>query len=136
MTIPKFLYDSRIYNLVSDLVSEGYVNYDEIPTAEKDNIVIKIIEVLGSDAYNLIIGHDDFDKTLNYFSNFLKTANHNDAYNLLYQMRKNAIDQYEYELNNLFIEIVENRKDDEVREKGLVPIICKQTGELSWGRQI
>lgn len=133
-TIPNFLMDKRIYNYVESLVLKGVDDFYELHEEERDQITILIIDVLGADAYNIIIGSDDLDKTLNSFKNFLQTASREDAVETLYQMRSNALDHYAYSISLLFSSI-KNKHDFETKsEKGLIPMTNAQTGELEWSR--
>lgn len=131
-SIPKYLYDERIHGYISDLISRGSTSFYDLHDHERDLLTTKIIDVLGTDAYSIIIGSDDFDKTLTYFSNFLKTANKEDAFNLLDQLRKNALDHYAYDLNNLFEEIMESNKTSRKMDAGLFPYMDSNTGEIEW----
>ena len=114
--IPKFMYDDRIYKCIDDMIDMSTESVGQLKEDDRDAIVTKIIDVLGTDAYQVIIGSDNFDKTLHHFSNFLKTANCEDAYKLLNRLRMNALDHYEYDIEQLFIEIVQQRQRD---KKGL-----------------
>lgn len=130
--IPDFLYDKRIYEYIKDLITYGATSYSSLFETEKDKIVTKIIDVLGSDADQLFFGGDNYDRLLANFSRFLKTADSMDAYDTLNQMRNNAQDQYEYELDMLFEEIKDSNECSRKRESGLSPHIDKINGELSW----
>lgn len=110
ITIPKFLYDKRIYNYLVELADFHLEDFHKIKELDKDNLVIRIIEVLGTDAYQVIIGAEDFDKTLKYFSRYLKSGNHHDAYDLVNELRKNSFEFYEPYLEELFNEILAERR--------------------------
>ena len=131
-SIPQFLYDKRIHSYLQSLIDEGAKSYESLDEYEKENLVIRIIQVLGTDAYQIIIGSDNFDKTLGYFSKFLQTAKSEDSYDLLDQMRKNAIEYYAYDLEQLFDEIVEQNDNSRKRDAGLHPVMDNQTGEIEW----
>jgi hypothetical protein len=107
-TIPHYLYEKPIYSYLETLIDNGLHVYD-LDEEEREDLVVRIIQVLGTDAYNVIIGSDDFDKTLNYFSKFLQTADPSDLYDLGCQMRDNALDHYNYDLEQLFNEILETK---------------------------
>lgn len=133
-TIPSFLYDNKIYSYIESLVLKGVDDFYDLHEEEKDHITILIIDVLGADAYNIIIGSDDLDKTLNCFKNFLQTASREDAVETLYQMRTNALDHYAYSISLLFASIKSKHEYETKNEKGLIPITNIQTGELEWSR--
>jgi hypothetical protein len=103
--IPQFLYDNRIVSIMDDAIEFGAVSFDKIKQDIRSSLAVAIIDVLGTDAYDLLIGSDNFDKTLKYFSAFLKTGKQEDAYDLLTQLRENSLDHYEFHLETLFNEI-------------------------------
>lgn len=109
-TIPSFLYDKRIYECLYTLAYD-HESYSDLDDEDKELLVVKIIDVLGTDAYQIIIGSDNFDKTLQYFSKFLQTGNSMDSYDLVVQMRENAVEHYAYDLEQLFNEIKSKQND-------------------------
>lgn len=109
-TIPKYLYEKPIYSLLESFIYEDNIgSYSSLEESDKEYLALRIIKVLGTDAYNIIIGSNNFDKTLHYFSKFLQTANPSDLYDLGCQMRSNALDHYDYDLEQLFNEILETK---------------------------
>lgn len=130
--IPQFFYDARIYDYINELVTFGATDFSSILDTERDNITIKIIDVLGADAYNILIGSDDFDKLLNNFKTFLKTANSESAYETLQTMRSNALDHYAVHIEDLMDEIKDSRRNTRRIEAGMKPMIDNQNGEITW----
>jgi hypothetical protein len=100
--IPRFLFNKEIITNINSLINIGYKSYSNLIDFDKEKIISQIINILGNDAYNLIIDSENFDKTLNYFKDFLLSESANDAFKLAKTMRKNAIEYYEDNLNDLF----------------------------------
>lgn len=94
---------SRILENAIDI--HGCHSFDQVKNQFRGELVSAIIELLGTDAYQLLIGSDNFDKTLKYFSNYINSGRQEDGYDLLTQMRECALDHYEYGLEKLFDEI-------------------------------
>jgi hypothetical protein len=109
--IPQFLLCKEIKDTVKNLINIGYDSYNQLLEFDKEKLTSKIIKILGTDSYNLIIDNDDFGKLLNHFSNFLISDSLNDAFKIAKTMRKNALEYYKDNLNDLF----EYLKEDEMR---------------------
>lgn len=105
--IPRFLLTDEIIDPIKIFIERGYKSFDKLIDFDKEKLITKIIKILGTDAYNLIIDSDNFDKTLHYFSEFLISESVNDAFKLAKTMRENAINYYADNLNDIFIYLLE-----------------------------
>ncbi len=110
-TIPSFLLDQRIVSYIQFLVGEDHKNFSQLDEYEQENIVCRIIDVLGNDSYTLLTNSDDFDKTINLFSKFLKSSTPQDSYELASQMRTNAVNCYSFDLDMLFEKVLDERRE-------------------------
>jgi len=106
-TIPKFLFEKPIYDLVEAFVADGATSYSKLNGLDKDDIVCAIRKVLGPDSYILLIYFDNFDNVMYSLCNFLKTANSEDAYYFMFDLRKGSHEVYAFDLDMLFDYVVE-----------------------------
>lgn len=106
-TIPKFLFEKPIYDLVEAFVADGATSYSKLSSLDKDDIVCAIRKVLGPDAYSLLIDFENFENVMNSYCSFLKTANSEDAYEFMCDLRKGSHEVYAFDLDMLFDYVVE-----------------------------
>lgn len=100
------LFYKEVYAVLETAIElHGCESFDQVKSQFKGDLVSAIIDGLGNDSYQLLIGSENFDKTLKYFSNYLKSGRKEDGFDLLTQMRESALDHYEYDLEKLFDEI-------------------------------
>lgn len=133
--IPKCFYDKKITSLINSYIQEGCGSYDELDDSEKENLTSECINILGDDAYTCIIEPQDFSKTIRQFSKYLKTADMDEAHELLNTMKKNAIEHYADYLNQMFLERIEEISYEYRKEKGFLPTKDMNTGELLWEKR-
>jgi hypothetical protein len=100
--IPVFLFDKNITKNIKHLINIGYKSFNDLIDFDKEKLIVQIIDSLGNDAYNLIIDSPHFDKTLSYLKDFLISDSVNSAFSLAKTIRRNAIEYYTDDLNNLF----------------------------------
>ncbi len=105
--VPPFLYNEKIINEIDKLIFFGEKNYSDLRDCDKDTFTTLIIEI--SDSDTIFFGGGNYDKLLKHFSDFLKTGSSMDAYDTLCQLRKNAADCFEHELDLLFEEMIQDR---------------------------
>lgn len=110
INIPNYMYDERIYSYAESLIDEGFLSYHAISTSDKEHFITLIIDVLGEEAYQILIGSDNLDKTLHLFAKYLKSKSKIDSENFISALRENALDYYDYYLQNLFDEVLSRQQ--------------------------
>lgn len=115
--IPIFLKDKKIYEYLSSLIDFGSTNYNDLTEKEEIKLSEIIINVFGNDSIDVLdLDEDDIE------SNNIEKILHN------------VYKKFNYDIDQLFIEIIEARKNDIRNENGLFSYNNYQTGELTWRR--
>lgn len=133
--IPRFFYQDELYGFINNLIDRGYTSYKSLKETHKEEIALLIIKIRNSEAIDLVIG-DDCETILHLFSKFMKTANKEDAYDLLNHMRTNATTQYAYDIDELMNEIMVDREHTKRKAYGFISFPDSQTGETLWRKAV
>jgi len=133
--IPKYMYKKEITGLVDSLIRCGYESYAGLEDHDKDFLTAECMKALGTDCYNAIIEHDNFEQTVEHFVRYLLKGSHSQAYALAETMRNNAVEHFTYEMDQLFAERVADRRIATFIEAGLQPIRHLDNGEVTWSAQ-
>jgi translation initiation factor 2B subunit (eIF-2B alpha/beta/delta family) len=88
--------------------------------------------VLGGDAYNCIIDHENFDQTMHHLKQYLLTGERDYALDLAETMRKNALEYFADALDSLFDEKYSEWEYESNLSSGLKPMRYKDNNELRW----
>lgn len=130
--IPQYFYNKSITTLVDSLIRCGYSTFDSLSDFDKSELTAECLKVLGNDCYNAIIEHDNFELTVEHFVRYLLKGSHSDAYELAETMRKNAVEYFTDEIEELFSERLEDRNIGIKIELGLKPYKHADNGEITW----
>jgi len=126
------MYRKEITALVDSLIRCGYESYATLEEVDKDFLTAECLKALGTDCYNAIIEHDNFEATVEHFVRYLLKGSHSQAYELAETMRKNAVEHFTYEMDQLFAERVADKRVEQYIEAGLRPTRHLDNGEIRW----
>lgn len=133
--LPTFIYNKDVIEMIDKLImDDGYADYDSVDIIDKERLVVKLIGLLGTDAYTAITEADNFADTLCNLMQYMTTCSIEKSYDLAETMRKNAVQYFDNMLTELFHERYELIAVDRMKENGLQPIIDSVTGETRWVR--
>lgn len=113
--IPRFLCDKRICEYISLLIDFGSRNYNDLSENEEIKLSEIILDVLEGDSLDILdLDEEDIE------SNNIEKILHN------------VYKKFKYDVDQLFIEIIETRENDIRNENGFYSYEDYKTGELSW----
>jgi len=96
--IPECYYDKSITSFIDNLIDDGYTSFDEIVDVDKDILISKSINLMGSDAYDFIYDCDFLSK----FSRHLITNKPEDQSELIETLKESADAFFSQGLSDLF----------------------------------
>ena len=98
--IPSCYYHKSITKEIDTLIDDGYASYDDILDVDKDMLVARCIEVLGEDAYELIMNED----ILSGLKRCIIYGKQEDSQDLVEVMKTKAMEYFSKPLTDLFEE--------------------------------
>lgn len=135
MSIPLFLYDQQIINIIDRLIlEEGYRSYSEVDDLDQDSLSVLAMQALGEDTYITITDSADFDNIVHNLTKYILQSTTDNAVQLASNLKSGVIDFFRQDFTDLFAERFDQINDDLMREAGLKASVDVITGEMTWAR--
>lgn len=104
--IPECYYDKSITSFIDRLIDDGYTSFDEILDVDKDILISKTINIMGSDAYDFIYDCNFLSK----FSKHLISNKRDEEHDLIETLKESANNFFSRGISELFQERYERNK--------------------------
>lgn len=98
--IPNCYYDRSITSFIDRLIDDGYTNFDEILDVDKDILISKTINIMGSDAYDFIYDTD----FISMFSKHLISNKRDEEHEMIETLKESANKFFSRGISELFQE--------------------------------
>jgi hypothetical protein len=109
--IPQCYYHSSILDFIKDKIDySGIKSFDYLDDIDQEKLTTLCMDTLGHDAYQVLIEGDNTDNTITHLKKYMLTADMDEAYELLSSIKKNAVQSIKNHMNDLFEDILSERK--------------------------